>query len=365
MRFLHLQMFLAVTSTMAASSRFYMPDEGNPHQETIMAWPGNNNSNYRYPGSLQRMKAELVDIANAISGFEPVTLIVSSDQVSDAERQLASCGQYGVDIKPTTADDLEPWMRDIAPTFVLSRGSHPALYGADFNFNGWGGRYPSSSNADLARDLLRDWYIPRLQSSIVLEGGALDVDGEGTMLATESSILNPNRNKDVTREAIERELHRILGVAKVIWVPGVKNKDVTDAHIDALARFTSPGKVVLSRPSPGDPVWTKVYNDTRNILARATDARGRALEVVELPDADVSDIEESEPDMVVSYINYLLVNGAVIAPRFGSPRSDTVAKEILQSVFPKREIVQVYLNEIAVNGGGIHCMTQQIPELEE
>lgn len=350
---------------MAANSRFYMPDEGKQHEATLMAWPGNNNPNYQDPGSLQRMKAELVDIAKAISDFEPVTMIVSSGQVSDAEREFASCGEYGVDIKPTTADDLEPWMRDIAPTFVLTRGVHRDLYGADFNFNGWGGRYPSSSNADLARELLDDWYISRLQSSIVLEGGALDVDGEGTMLATESSILNPNRNKNATRQTIERELHRILGVTKVIWVPGVKNKDVTDAHIDALARFSSPGKVVLSRPSPGDPVWTKVYNDTRNILSQATDSKGRALEVVELPDADASDIDRSEPDMVVSYINYLLVNGAVIAPRFGSHKSDAEAKQILQRVFPERKIVQVSLNEIAVNGGGIHCMTQQIPALEE
>lgn len=364
MRFLPLQLCLAVTSTMAAHSRFYMPDEGHAHEQTLMAWPGNNNANYQEPGSLRRMKAELVGIAKAISAFEPVTLMVSSDQVSDAEREFTSCGQYGVDIKPTTADDLEPWMRDIAPTFVLSNESYPALYGADFNFNGWGGRYPSSSNAHLAGDLLNDWYIPRLQSSIVLEGGALDVDGEGTMLATESSILNPNRNKGVTRESIERELHRILGVTKVIWVPGVKDKDVTDAHIDALARFTSPGRVILSRPSQYDAVWMKVHNETRNILSQATDAKGRTLQVVELPDADANDIGGSEPDMVVSYINYLLVNGAVIAPRFGSPKADSDAKQTLQSVFPERQVVQVYLKEIAVNGGGIHCMTQQIPALE-
>ncbi|KAB8237526.1 agmatine deiminase family protein [Aspergillus alliaceus] len=346
---------------MAAESEFFMPDEGLVHERTIMAWPGNNNPNYQEAESLERMKVELSAIAKAVCDFEPVTMVVSCEQVSDARRRLEGCGKYGVDIKAIGANDLEPWMRDVAPTFVFSQGSDSSLHGADFNFNGWGERYLSASNAQLAGHILNDSYIPRVETSIVVEGGSLEIDGEGTLLATESSILNPNRNPDLTREAIEEELHRVLGIDKVIWVPGVKNEDVTDAHIDALVRFTAPGKIVLSRPSPDDEVWTAVYNDTKRILSKAIDAKGRAFEITELPEADANDIDSPETDMVLSYVNYFLLNGGVIAPRFGSHKSDTKAKEILQNLFPDREVVQVYLNEIAVNGGGIHCMTQQIP----
>ncbi|OGM50245.1 hypothetical protein ABOM_001045 [Aspergillus bombycis] len=346
---------------MAADSEFFMPDEGLTHERTIMAWPGNNNPNYQEADSLERMKAELSAIAKAVSDFEPVTLLVSCEQVSDARRRLDGRGKYDIDIKAIGANDLEPWMRDVAPTFVFGQETNSTLYGADFNFNGWGERYPSASNAHLAGYFLSDTRIPRVETSIVIEGGSLEIDGEGTLLATESSVLNPNRNPGMTREAAEEELHRVLGVDKVIWVPGVKNEDVTDAHIDALARFTAPGKVVLSRPSPDDQVWTAVYHDTKRILSKAVDAKGRAFEITELPEADANDIDSSETEMVLGYVNYLLVNGGVIAPRFGSRKTDTKAKEILQSLFPEREIVQVYLNEIAINGGGIHCMTQQIP----
>lgn len=252
-------------------------------------------------------------------------------------------------------------MRDVAPTFVFSQDTNSSLHGVDFNFNGWGDRYPSASNSHLAGYFLHDARIPRVESSIVMEGGSLELDGQGTLLATESSILNPNRNPDMTRQDVEKELRRVLGVEKVIWVPGVKDEDVTDAHIDALARFTAPGKIVLSRPSLDDEVWSAVYLDTKRILSEAMDAHGRTFEITELPEADVNDIESPETDMVLGYVNYLLVNGGVIAPRFGSRKADAKAKEILQDLFPEREIVQVYLNEIAINGGGIHCMTQQIP----
>ena len=343
---------------MAMASEFFMPDEGRLHERTIMAWPGNENPSYQGNGTLVRMKNELTAIAKAISDFEPVTLLVSSEQATDARARFERCGQYGVDIEVMGMDDLEPWMRDVAPTFVFSQEKRSELHGVDFNFNGWGGR-DSSDKARVARQFLRDHQIPRVNASVVLEGGALETDGQGTLIATKSSILNPNRNPGMSRRAVEDELHRVLGVSKVIWVPGLKDHDVTDAHIDALARFVAPGKVVLSRPAPGPGVWSEVYNVTKHIFYQATDAKGQTLEIIDLPEANTN-----ETDMVVSYVNYHLVNGAVICPRFGSPKADVNAKRILQSLFPEREIVQVYIHEIALSGGGIHCMTQQIPASE-
>ncbi|CAL5866103.1 uncharacterized protein PFLUO_LOCUS310 [Penicillium psychrofluorescens] len=335
-----------------------MPDEGGPHERTIMAWPGNQNLNYQGNGTLVRMKNELTAIAKAISDFEPVTLLVSQEQATDARRRFERCGQYGVEIEVMGINDLEPWMRDAAPTFVFGEEQRSDLHGVDFNFNGWGGRYPSD-NAHLARQFLRDNRIPRVEASIVLEGGALETDGEGTLMATKSSILNSNRNPGKSQKAVEEELNRVLGVSKVIWVPGLRKHDVTDDHIDALARFVAPGKVALSRPAPGSGVWAAVYNVTKNILSQATDAKGQTLQIIDLPEADTN-----EADMVVSYVNYYLVNGGVICPRFGSPETDENAKRMLHSLFPEREIVQVYIHEIALNGGGIHCMTQQIPASE-
>ncbi|KAE8361331.1 hypothetical protein BDV27DRAFT_133212 [Aspergillus caelatus] len=355
------QICLGIGAAMAADSDFIMPDEGLPHARTIMAWPGSNNPNYQEDGSLAEMKNELTAIAQAIADFEPVTLLVGSDQVSDAQRRFQNYSHYGVEIKAMNMDDLEPWMRDVAPTFVFSKESPSSLHGIDFNFNGWGGRYPSINNSQLARRFLNDHQIPRVTTSVVVEGGALETDGEGTVIATESSILNPNRNPDMSREAIEKEIYRLWGVSKIIWVPGVRDEDITDAHIDSLARFVAPGKVVLSRPTPDNKEWTTVYNEIKHILSEATDAKDRAFKIVDLPEADINDVNTTETDMVLGYVNYLLVNGAVIAPRFGSGKSDTKAKDILQTLFPEREVVQVYLNEIAVNGGGIHCMTQQIP----
>ncbi|KAL5363713.1 hypothetical protein BJX96DRAFT_178309 [Aspergillus floccosus] len=348
-------------AALATDAKFHMPDEGHVHKRTVMAWPGHNNPNYQEDGSLWRMKKEISAIAKAISNFEAVTLLVDCEQAAEAQRMFSNAGQYGVEVNPIGMDNLEPWMRDVAPTFVCSEHSETALYGVDFNFNGWGGRYPSISSKHLARQFLMDRNIPRVESSIVVEGGALELDGEGTLLATESSILNPNRNPNVTRETIEQELHRVLGVSKVIWVPGVRDQDVTDAHIDALVRFAAPGKVVMSRPTADNDVWMNVYNATRHVLLQSTDAKGRRFVLIVLPEADVNDLGVAEADMVTGYVNYLLVNGGIIAPRFGTRKADAKAKEILQNLFPDRQLVQVYLNEVGINGGGIHCMTQQIP----
>ena len=160
-----------------------------------MAWPGPQNPIYTRQ-EISSLKTELTAIATAISNYEPVTLLVHSGDLSEAETALQSdCGTYGVQIETTDTADLEFWMRDVAPVFVFSdRSSHSGFYGIDFNFNGWGGRYPSTGNAHFARQFLASRGIPRIQTPLVLEGGALETDGEGTLLLTESSVINPNRN---------------------------------------------------------------------------------------------------------------------------------------------------------------------------
>ncbi|KAB8075234.1 hypothetical protein BDV29DRAFT_190345 [Aspergillus leporis] len=346
---------------MVAYTAFFMPYEGCHHEGILMAWPGPENANYGKDESA-RIKSELTTIAKAISDYEPVVLLVHSTQFSEAVATFQSCGVYGVEIKSTDMNDIEFWMRDVAPTFVFPEGSSASgLHGIDFNFNGWGGRYPSANNARLSRQFLTDSNIPRVETSIVLEGGALETDGEGTLLATESSIINGNRNPNISRETIEQELRRLLGVSKIIWVPGLKDYEVTDFHIDFWARFVAPGKVVLDVPGPNQRALTPAFDTTKEILLQATDAEGRRLELVYLPEADLVGGEPIDPDLCLSYVNYLLVNGAVIIPQFGDHQADNKARDIFRALFPDRKVIQVHLKEIIQNGGSIHCVTQQLP----
>ncbi|OGM41842.1 hypothetical protein ABOM_009636 [Aspergillus bombycis] len=325
---------------MAIRTKFYMPHEGHPccHGKIIMAWPGPDNPNYK-KCQIARMRNELIAIAKAICQFQTVILLVHSTEVPDAKRAFQD-----------------------SPTLVISQGTaRSSLHGVDFNFNGWGGRYPSTNNTRLAKEFLTERHIPRVKTSIVLEGGALETDGEGTLLATESSIQNPNRNPSVSRVTIEQELHRLLGVSKIIWLPGLKGYEVTDGHIDIWARFVAPGKVVLNKPSSDNDVLRAVYDTNKRVLGQAADANGRNLELFEIQEARMDGPIPSDADLCLSYVNYVLVKGAVIASRFGDEKADTMALRTLQKLFPNREVVQVYLEEIALNGGGIHCVTQQIP----
>lgn len=308
-----------------------------------------------------KLKTELSTIATIISDYEPVTILVHSKDLSEAETTFQGCGTYEVGIEPTNMNDLEIWMRDIAPTFVFAEGpSHSDLHGIDFNFNGWGVKYFSASNACLSRQFLADSNIPRVETSIVVEGGALETEGEGTLLVTDSSILNPNRNANISQGTIEKELRQLLGIFKIIWVPGLKDYEVTDAHIDIWARFVAPGRVVLNDPGPNRHMLTTIHETTKQILLLATDAKGRKFEIIDLPEAGRR-LEPINPELCLSYVNFLLISDAIIIPRFGDHLADNKAKDALQTLFPERKVIQICLGEIALNGGGIHCVTQDIP----
>lgn len=347
-----------------ATPTFFRPREGSHHGAILMAWPGPKNPNYG-EDEVSKLKSELAAIAMAISDYEPVTLLVHSSDLSEAETTFQSCGTYGVKIQSTDMNDLEFWMRDVAPTFVFAEGpSHLGLHGIDFNFNGWGGRYPSASNARFAKQFLADSSIPRVDTPIVLEGGALETDGEGTLLVTESSILNPNRNANFYRETIEKELCRLLGISKVIWFSGLKGYEVTDAHIDVWVRFVAPGKVVLNDPGLNRHMLTAVHDTIKQVLSLSTDAKGRQFEIIDLPGAGRDHLAPVNPDLCLNYVNFLLVNDAVIIPQFGDHLADDKARDIFQVLFPERKVIQVYLGEIVRNAGGIHCVTQDIPGKE-
>lgn len=332
---------------------FHMPAEARPHTRTFLGWPPHGPVWGPYTAAVRR---DIAAIARVVAAYEPVTLLASPE---DADEAYAACGG-AVRIERIPVDDL--WLRDSGPTFVTRDDGTVA--GIDFHFNGWGNKQAHPHDGMVGERLLEAVRVPRVDAPITAEGGSLETDGEGTLLVTESSLVNDNRNPGRSRDAIERELRTLLGVTKVIWLAGVRGEDVTDCHVDALARFAAPGTVVLSTPPPGAPrddVWTRVYEQARAVLSGATDARGRALEIIELPEPDPAELGRRGAEFLGCYANYYVANGAVIVPRFGDRRADERAVSVLRDLYPGRDVRAVEIHDLAEGGGGIHCATQQQP----
>ncbi|MFG2917683.1 agmatine deiminase family protein [Kitasatospora sp. NPDC048298] len=341
----------AAPSASPSAGGWAMPAESGPHTRTFMAWPALEEV---WGDQLPGVRQDIAGLARAIAGFEPVVLLARPDQAAQARQ---ACGS-SVEVLELEVDDL--WARDTGPTFVTGP---QGLAGVDFNFNGWGGKQTHANDALVARNLLDHYRIPRIQAPITGEGGGIEVDGEGTLMATESSWVNGNRNPGTSRDRIEASLRELLGVSKVIWFQGVAGQDITDCHVDALARFAEPGTVVLHRPAADAPadVWTTASAQALQVLRTQTDARGRTLRVVDLPEPDIGRIPGAGKDFLATYVNYYVCNGGVIVPRFGDQATDDSAAGIIGDLHPGRKVTQVDINHIASGGGGIHCATQQQP----
>lgn len=202
------------------------------------------------------------------------------------------------------------------------------------------------------------------RSALIGEGGGIEVDGHGTGIMTESSWVNANRNPCWSRDRVEQELKAMLGLRKIIWLPGIKGRDITDAHVDFYARFVRPGVVVANLDTDPDSYDHAVTQQHLAILKAATDADGRRLQVHTLsPPLAPRDsrFSRNNPDFAAGYINYFVINGAVIAPEFGDPQADRAALELLTALYPQRKVVQLEIDAIAAGGGGIHCATNQLP----
>lgn len=299
------------------------------------------------------VRANLAAVANAIARFEPVTMVVRPAEVDLARSMLDPV----VTLLPLDIDDL--WIRDTGPVFVTSGQGIGAV---DFRFNGWGNKQKHDRDAKVAGAVTAAAAVSGVSTSLVLEGGALEVDGLGTALITESCVLNGNRNPGWTKAQVEAELARVLGIRKVIWLPGIAGRDITDGHTDFYARFASPGHVLAALdddPSSFDHDVTRAHLD---ILTRGTDAAGKPLRVTTLTAPSRVRQTDPSPDFAAGYINFYLCNGAVIAPQFGDPAADEAARQSLTQAFPGRTVVQLDVDGIASGGGGIHCATQQQPK---
>lgn len=329
-----------------------VPAESERHARTWMAWPSTPKL---YGGSgayFESVQETLGRLAAAIAENEPVTMAAPADQHELAARL---CGPR-VELVDIPTDDM--WARDSAPVFV--RKADGSVAAVDFHFNGWGGKQAHARDGQLAARISEEAGAERLDAGVCGEGGGLEYDGDGTLLLTESCWVNDNRNPGLERAEIERRLKATLGVETVLWVPGVRGLDITDGHIDGSFRFVEPGLVIASS-YPGDTSeWGRAHEEALAILAKARDARGRRLEVVSIPAA--TDVRSTSEDFLTSYANYYVGNGALYTPRFGDHKADARAADVLGRLHPGRRIVELEVDRIYENGGGIHCVTQQQPE---
>ncbi len=326
-----------------------MPAEWAEHDGCLMAWPTRPDL---WGAVLDEVKREYAQVARAIVEFEPVTMVAPPGHQDEA-REL--CGE-AVQVVELPLDDS--WFRDSGPIFVLGPGGERA--GVDFRFNAWGRKHhPFDADDRVSALLLEHLDVPRIGSEMILEGGAVTVDGEGTLITTAQCLLHPNRNPGMTKEQIKAELIARLGVTKVIWLPygGLLDTE-TDGHVDGVCAFVAPGKVLVQLPDdPAHPDYERMRAN-RAVLEAATDARGRSLEITDLPQSAFVQVDGTETE--VGYLNFYLANGGVVVPTAGLPGDDG-ALAVIASVFPGRKVVGVGTRVIAFGGGGVHCITQQVP----
>jgi agmatine deiminase len=352
------------------SDGFHMPAEWEPHAGTWMIWP-ERPDNWRL--GAKPAQAAFTAVATAIARFEPVTMMASARQYANARAALPP------NIRVVEISTNDCWARDTGASFLLNPAGE--LRGVDWQFNAWGGLenglyFPWDQDDQVAQKMLEIERAPRYRAPITLEGGAIHVDGEGTILTTEACLLAADRNPGITRETAERHLRDYLGAEKIIWLGAGVPGDETGGHIDNLACFIRPGVVLLSWcDDPADPHYA-VSRDAEARLRAATDAKGRRITVKRIPmpmpmfytEAETSGLDQTHTGtsrnprerLAGSYVNFLIVNGAIIAPEFGV-ETDPAAKAVLAQLFPEREIVMLPGREILLGGGNIHCITQQQP----
>jgi agmatine deiminase len=327
-----------------------MPAEWAPHRRCWIAWPCREELWGERLDEARRVTAE---VARAIADFEPVTVIARPDLTAGVS---LLCGP-GIKVLPMAQDDS--WARDTGPSFVVD--GKGGMAGICWRFNGWGEVYADyAQDARMAQRICEHAGVPAIEAPLVTEGGAIHVDGEGTCLVCEPSMLEPRRNPGMDRPSAEALLRDHLGVERVIWLPFGLVDDETGGHIDNLACFARPGLVLaLTSDDPADANQEGLARNLE-ILREAEDARGRRLEVVAV-NQPRRRVRDGERRLTLSYINFYIANGGVVMPGFNDP-ADKAAFKAVAAALPDREVVQLDVSELLHGGGGIHCITQQEPD---
>ncbi len=362
-----------MTTTRTATPRqdgFFMPAEFARHAGTWMLWP-ERSDNWRL-GAKPAQKT-FAAVAAAIGQFEPVTMGVNHRQFANARQMLPPS------VRVVEISNNDSWMRDCGPTFVVDgRGG---VRGIDWDFNAWGGLngglyFPWDLDDAVPQKVLEIEGVDRYKAPLILEGGSIHVDGEGTLLTTEECLLNANRNPQLSRQEIEGYLKEYTGAEKIIWLGNGVYNDETNGHVDNIACFLRSGLIALTWTDDHNDPQYPISKDALERLAHATDAKGRKLEVLKIhqPATILITPEEAEgvdavagtlprnagDHMAASYVNFYMCNGGLVLPTFDDPNDDLAARA-LQQALPERKVVCVPAREILLGGGNIHCITQQQP----
>jgi agmatine deiminase len=347
----------SITALEGEFMGWMMPAETARQERIWMGFPREGYTLGSGAESAEEARRAWSAVAHAVSEFEPVTMLVDPSAVSDARRRLSA----EIDVIETPYSEF--WLRDSGPTFVFDEKG--TLGAVDWIFNGWGAIEPTDWTDDQAlagfvADLAGAEHIPSL---LVNEGGGIHVDGEGTVLVTETVQLDPHRNPHATKHRVEAELARTIGATKVIWLPRGLTRDYeelgTRGHIDMVAAIPSPGTILLhDQQNPEHPDHA-VSQQLRRILEGTTDAAGRRWQIIDLPAP--TELRDDKGFVDWSYVNHLVVNDGVIACGYGDERVDARCRDILSAAYPGRRVVTVDARPILSRGGGIHCITQQQP----
>lgn len=329
-----------------------MPAEFAPHEETLMCWPVNADI---YGSQLSDAQHAHADVAKVISQYEPVRMLTPAHLVEQAQ---TLCGST---VRVEVVDIDDSWCRDTGPVYVYDEND--MRIATDWVFNGWGQRFtPHNQDDALASHVARIRGDYSVRMNMVFEGGALNVDGRGLGITTMQCLLNPNRNPTMSQSDIERTLSDVLGVSHMVWLPfGLSLDADTDGHVDNVAVCTPTDQVLLQGCLPTDEEDFIRTSVNEKVARNSTDANGRSLNVEVLP---VLPYVETQRGMkCVPYINYYVANGCVVVPTTGH-EADHDMVQVIESMYPRRDVIPVPVGAIlALGGGGIHCITQQVPAL--
>jgi len=336
-----------------------MPPEWAEHAAVWTAWPSHASL---WRSDLEPARAEFVELCRAIA--DPAGAAVAPERlkvlvVDERGREEAVARLDGVEADLVRMSFGDIWLRDTGPVFVTNEEGRTAA--VRFGFNGWGGKYRLPGDDEVAPRIAASVGVETFRVPLMLEGGAIEVDGQGTALTTRQCALNVNRNPLITQEMVEEMLRNYLGIDRLLWLDSGLAEDHTDGHVDTLARFAGPGRVLCMEPRASDDPNASVLTTIRNDLGRLWDARGRRLEVVTVPSPGAI-LTDDGALMPASYLNYYVANAAVVVPVYGSAY-DAEAVETIAACFPDRRTVPVSARSILSGGGAFHCITQQQPRI--
>jgi len=338
---------------------FVMPAEWHRHHATWLTWPKDPET---WPGLVDRVEEVFLQMMAALAPHEIVNLLVDN---SETERQLrARCTFNGAEnVRFIHLETVDSWIRDYGPNFLINEDGLLAFN--DWSFNAWGNKYAELKKDDNIPKLLEPiLQVGRFEPGIVMEGGSIDVNGAGCVLTTEQCLLNPNRNPDLNREAIEQYLKDFLGVKKVLWLGDGIVGDDTDGHVDDIARFVAPGVIVCALEDDPTDANYELLQDNLKRLKSMIDLQRRPFEIISLPMPGIvggtSTDNRNLERLPASYANFYIANNVVLAPVFAHS-NDQIALDILQRVFLDRRVVGINCEALVWGMGTIHCVTQQQP----